>query len=360
MTITKEQCTIMRGWAVFFIALHNFLHLEVFGFAQENETRFCKDGLDAFLDNIANGGGYFENIFSFIGWLGVPIFVFLSGYGLATKYGSENKSIEFKTYIKHSYLKLLSLILPATLIVIPYQFVSASALRALKSVLSLSFLNTLIPSGLFNYSLPSVLPTYWYFSLTFQLYLLYLLFAKVKNQKTLIIVGVTFLLVTMLLGPDIVNDSYLLRYDRLNLIGWIPVFVTGMLMASYPDKDRKCSTLVQFFVVALSLVLMIVMNANYYLWVFIPWMSILFFYTLAVLINKLKCKRVSLWLGTNSMYIFCAHPLVILLFQTLYDKGILHEVPLYLLTVLYIVLFLTIAIVYRIFHRFIKQRLIKT
>ncbi len=39
-------------------------------------------------------GGIIENVFSFIGWVGVPVFVFLSGYGLAMKYGGSKRGIE--------------------------------------------------------------------------------------------------------------------------------------------------------------------------------------------------------------------------------------------------------------------------
>lgn len=359
MIIPKTQCTIMRGWAILFIALHNFLHLPEFGFAQENETRFCTEGINIFLQNLSvlSWGGitYCEtviyNIFSFIGWVGVPVFVFLSGYGLTVKYKNRSQIIGVKKYITHSYLKLLYLILPAVMLVIPYQFFSVSFVRAIKSVFSLTFLNTIIPAGLLNFSLPSSLPTFWYLSLTFQLYLIFLLLVKVKDNLKLATIGIVFLLITVALGPDFYPNEVLLRYERLNCIGWIPFFILGIIIARGNCVHLVKSDIWKVIVIILiSFILLFVTNSNYYFWVFLPFVALSFFYSLAVLIDKLRHKSISLWLGKNSMYIFVAHPLAILLFQEAFKKGMGLQLPIVTLLGIYIALFIILALMYKYMH----------
>lgn len=226
MNITKEQATIMRGWAIMFIALHNFFHLEAFGLPQENETVFSIDRTaDFFLQLFSENSHVVGILFSFIGWCGVPVFVLLSGYGLSKKYERSEGKINEWTYIKYNYLKLLCLIFPAAIFFLTYRVIEGSWNTAIKGLLSLTFLNTFVP----GYG--SIAPPFWYFSLTFQLYLAYLLLCRVKNWKVLIAIGLVFLSLYIVVGPDLFQSDYLLKRMRLTLFGWIPVFVIGMLLA---------------------------------------------------------------------------------------------------------------------------------
>ena len=52
----------------------------------------------------------FGELFSFLGWIGVPVFVFLTGYGLASKYPCK-ADIDAYKYLKFNYLKLFLLLL---------------------------------------------------------------------------------------------------------------------------------------------------------------------------------------------------------------------------------------------------------
>ena len=75
----------MKGFAIIFIMLHNFLHIN--GFSKENETVFYLERTQMFFQNVLNQPlNVIGDVFSFIGWVGVPVFVFLSGYGLERKY----------------------------------------------------------------------------------------------------------------------------------------------------------------------------------------------------------------------------------------------------------------------------------
>lgn len=179
--ISKEQTLIMRGLAIMFIALHNFLHLPQFGFVQENEMYFHSENYQNFLADLSNPSWILVgDVFSFIGWCGVPAFVFLSGYGLSRKYLKADR-IELWPYVKRSYVKLLCLLIPALLFFVSYQFFEVGVKRAILSLFSLTFLNTILS---IKKTLPSAAPTYWYIPMTFQLYLIYPFIRKV-NANTL-------------------------------------------------------------------------------------------------------------------------------------------------------------------------------
>lgn len=81
--LTKENSKILRGLAITAIVLHNFLHIDLFGLSSENEMSFSVEKFMAFFSSL-DDGLLVAQIFSFLGWVGVPVFVFLTGYGSAS------------------------------------------------------------------------------------------------------------------------------------------------------------------------------------------------------------------------------------------------------------------------------------
>ncbi len=94
--LSKESSLVLRGLAILCIMFHNFLHLEIFGFCKENEMSFIEERAEAFFNAFSDDVimSVFQ-IVSFLGWIGVPVFVFLTGYGLATKYPPQYVIIHF-------------------------------------------------------------------------------------------------------------------------------------------------------------------------------------------------------------------------------------------------------------------------
>lgn len=87
MKLSSEICLSMKGIAILCIMMHNFLHCV---YVEENEFTFSLDNY-----NLVNSISVFDwnTIFHYIsywGWYGVPIFIFLSGYGLSQKYEFNN------------------------------------------------------------------------------------------------------------------------------------------------------------------------------------------------------------------------------------------------------------------------------
>ena len=294
-------------------------------------------------------------LLSFIGWCGVPVFVLLSGYGLSKKYGRRDEKINELSFIKYNYLKLLSLILPAVIFFLTFYSIEGSWKTVLKGLFSLTFLNTFIPG--FN----SIAPPFWYFSLTFQLYLAFLLLYRVKNWKVLTVIGIIFLSLYIVVGPDCLQSDILLKRMRLTLFGWIPVFVIGILLArdnnilmtkAYIDDNMgNCVKYgILSILIIVSLVLLTLVNKNYYLWILMPFIAIVFFYSIALLVERVPgINSVSLWLGKFSPYIFVSHPIALLVIEHVFND-LITDMPLSLLAVMYTLLFLTISSIYNILH----------
>lgn len=356
MNITREQATIMRALAIMFIALHNFFHLESFGLAQENETLFDLERTNCFFSQLVAGEPIIGVFFSFVGWCGVPVFVFFSGYGLSRKYiGKEN--VNTFQFLKHSYLKLLYLILPAALFFIPYYAIFGSWTRVLECLFSLTFLTTLVPG------LSSIAPPFWYFSLTFQLYIVFYFLFYIKNRRLLILFGIIFLFLYYFMSPQLFPNATLLRYIRLSFVGWMPVFIFGMIIGQNtvsiknliaPESPRcrkNAMLLMSIIVMIISGLAILLMNLNYYLWVLMPFVAICFFYCSAIFIERIPVvNTVSLWLGENSSYIFVSHAIALFFVQILLHHSIMESVSLFVMAVLYIVLFIIIALLYKLIH----------
>ena len=355
MEISRDESTIMKGLAILFIALHNFFHLERFGFLQENETLFDITRSHEMISYLLDPDVYFLcNLFSFIGWCGVPLFVFLSGFGLVKKYEKNHKPIESKSYITYNYIKLFHLVLPGALFFIILQVSQGNWLRVGFSAFSLTFTNTLF--GFFK-SIPSAAPPYWYFSLTFQLYLIYLLFNRLKNDSLLYVLFIIFLLLYLFLNPIFGIDQKWLRYIRLNSFGWLPVFIIGILFAREPKRWAFLpnTKILLICCVIISLILLFLTNLNYYSWVLMPFVAVAFFLCAGILINKIRILReMIIPLGKISPFIFVGHPIALFLLQVFldYQKIYVFSSP-WLATFygfLYIALFISIALFYKMIH----------
>lgn len=83
----RENSQVLRGMAILFIILHNLLHNPVFGLSKENEMSYSQELSDSFwMAFTSSGCNFLAEFFSFLGWTGVPVFVFLTGYGLTKNY----------------------------------------------------------------------------------------------------------------------------------------------------------------------------------------------------------------------------------------------------------------------------------
>ena len=80
--LTRNECTAMRGIAILAIVLHNYCHF-ISKIVQENEYQFFVSHNEQLWQVVTNPDALLPvHLLSFFGHYGVPVFLFLSGYGL--------------------------------------------------------------------------------------------------------------------------------------------------------------------------------------------------------------------------------------------------------------------------------------
>ena len=93
--LTRNECEAMRGIAIIGIFLHNYCHW-LNPVVKENEYQFFNANVSNFLRAITHPDALLPlHVLSFFGHYGVPIFLFLSAYGLVMKYenGPQNHGV---------------------------------------------------------------------------------------------------------------------------------------------------------------------------------------------------------------------------------------------------------------------------
>ena len=105
----------MRGLAIIGIFLHNYCHW--LGFAvKENEYTFTMSKASDLMQAIAQPDWNLPiHLLSFFGHYGVPVFLFLSAYGLVMKYEKRGalspKQTNVVPFLKHHYVKLFKMMI---------------------------------------------------------------------------------------------------------------------------------------------------------------------------------------------------------------------------------------------------------
>lgn len=177
MQISRDFTTILKGLAIIAIVIHNYPVISS-GNVYCNEMRFSPEITEAFFNELKSPSvTIIGDFFKFIGWLGVPIFVFLSGFGLAKKYSGKGNALSVKEYLSYNYLKLLFLLLPAVIFYLAIFIATKDWQAVASSLVSLTLFGNVV-----NHVLPINPPVYWYFGLTWQLYLIYIVIDFISSS----------------------------------------------------------------------------------------------------------------------------------------------------------------------------------
>lgn len=199
--MTRLECSTLRCFAIISIILHNFSHWMP-GAANENEFSFSSDRYQYFWDSIISSD-FIIHIFSFWGHLGVPIFVFLTGYGLAQKYDPQ-KSLKWKNYLINHWKKLFIPLTTGT-------FVYLLVMYILEGHLVCSVYRIISQCSMcLNFISPMhLLPMpYWYLGMTMQLYAIYLLLVHKSSIKPLLLLTVVSLFFMIGFADHIVLSKF--------------------------------------------------------------------------------------------------------------------------------------------------------
>ena len=341
MTISREQSSAMRGIAILGIVLHNYLHW-LRPMVKENEYQFYQHNANRMVFELVSPNiDTWANMISFFGHYGVPVFVFLSAYGLVMKYEKSVTQNSPWSFFSSHYRKLFLMMI-----------VGYSAFLLIDNITPgarhYTFWNVIGQLGMFSnlYENPdkAIWPgPYWYFGLMVQIYLAYRLFFY-KGEKSmwnivpkkwengiLISVAALFLFLQLLFPPM----SEALEWYRYNLFGALPVFLLALLFARKVSATRvpwMVSKPTHMAVTIISCVLAIYFSTMFVTWIFVPFLICIGTYCFVKCLPELLLKGFS-WIGTISAAMFVCHPITRKIIIPISHRGdILTGTLIYLIT----------------------------
>lgn len=318
--LSKAECSAMRGIAILGIMLHNYCHWLNFA-VKENEYQFHSDRAAAFWQSLTTPDGMLPiQLLSFLGHYGVPVFLFLSGYGLVLKYERENEpSYRPLPFIKFHYLKLLRMMIPGFIFFIIIDIITPRSFHF--------YCPQLLEQGLMVINIfpdPArwIWPgPYWFFGLMLQLYIIYrLLLFRRHWGWTAGLILVCFI-AQMACSPD--GDT--LKYLRYNSIGGILPFGLGILTARYLTHFRINISRWQWTILCLVLSAAIVVMSLYEItWYFVPVVIIL---ATIAMVKALPSWLMSwmIWTGGISAAMFVTHPAMRKIFIPVSHRGDVYD-----------------------------------
>ena len=221
------------------------------------------------------------HLVSYFGHYGVPVFLFLSGFGLVMKY-------------EKGLFTMFDAFTPG---IHRYQAHEVIAMIGM-------FANFLEHPSQVVWPGP-----YWYFSVTLQLYILYRLLLYRRHW------GITVVLMALcwLWQVAYLDDAETLERLRYNLVGGMLPFGLGVLTARLQNTGFWASfsqNRVAFFgILLLSVALIFVMCLHIQAWLWVPALIVVGTIALVKLLPESIMTYV-VWIGTISAAIFVTHPLV--------------------------------------------------
>jgi hypothetical protein len=323
---------------------HNFLHLILP--TVENEFTFSALNTDTFIDSLTTRPAWaLADVMSFLGWYGVAVFIFLSGYGLVQKYECyDQHNLPLWDFTKNRWLKLFKLMLvPMVVFAITWSCFKGEIFPIEKALQQLALVgNIVFPTSI----QPGV---YWFFGLIFQLYILYRLYIYRRSKSYILIINIIAL--AIFVAAWLLGDDQSMSIIRHNCIGWILPFSLGAMFARHDFSVLFARRWMMWLMLLLSGVVLTLLNYNPALWYFSPIVAIIAAISLA------KLWQGGVWLGSLSSFLFVMHPIVRYVAMRNEVKslfGISSDAPYSIeiipLLALYVALSLIAAILYKRLH----------
>lgn len=318
--LNRTECNILRGIAIAGIVLHNYCHW-LRPIVKENEYQFNQHNVDWFNNVMAHGFNErtFFHLLSFFGHYGVPIFLFLSAYGLVMKYegaktqilpdsGSTNEPNAL-SFLRYHWLKLFRM-----MIVGFAAFVLVDAMT--EGQHHYEVMDIVAQMGLFNNLLPNpddiIWPgPYWFFGLMLQLYIVYRLFLYRKGWTWVVAFIAVCTIIELLCEP---NGEPLNRW-RYNFVGGMLPFGLGLLYAKYM---RSVSLRIYGATFIVSLLLIRFGSNHFFTWLFVPmfvcaagvsFVKLLSYWNTRYPKYTFGIAKTFDWLGVISAALFISHPI---------------------------------------------------
>lgn len=310
--LTRAECAALRGLAIIGIFLHNYCHW-LGPVVKENEYTFSQHNVDWLTAVMASPDGLLPaHLVSFFGHYGVPVFLFLSAYGLELKYGRSLYAPAFR-FVAYHWKKLFSMMIVG--------FVSFTIVDAMtpgrwhytltQVVAQLAMVNNLLPDPDHN-----IWPgPFWFFGLMLQLYVVYRLLLYKRHWAWTAGAMVVCLGVQLAFAPE----SEALNWYRYNFMGGMLPFGLGLLYARYGNRIilTNLNTLSLLVSVVFCGFMVMGMSASYLLWSVVPLVVCILCVYVVKLLSQAARRPVGAWLmerlvwmGEISAALFVIHPVL--------------------------------------------------
>lgn len=319
--ISPARSKALRGVAILGIILHNYCHF--LGFAvKENEYTFNPDKPRMLLERLSCNADYlFVHIMSFFGHYGVPVFLFVSGFGLVRKYEqSMRDTVRPLEFTRFHYLKLLRLMF--------------------LGYIAFAVVSMLHPHGYHGYTLSrvaaqllmyiNIMPEpnavikpgpYWFFGLMLQLYIVFRCIIYRRTSWIAVILIAACWLLQAVFTPDNDLQGIILNRIRYNFIGGMLPFGAGIL---YARHGKEIGTAGNITVAAVSAAAVFAGSFCFQSWLWVP----LFIVTGAVATINLVPEKALMpfsWFGAISSALFVAHPVTREIIIPVSYHGLVYE-----------------------------------
>lgn len=318
--LTRAECNALRGLAIVGIFLHNYCHW-LGPVVKENEYQFSERNV-AWLHRVvmAPDGSLPLHLLSFFGHYGVPVFLFLSAFGLVRKYEQSPRYVQpgapgvgVWAFVKYHFLKLFKMMMVGFVCFTVVDAVTPGSWHytVTQVVAQLGMLNNLLP----NPDRQIWPGPYWFFGLMLQLYVVYRLLLYRRHWGFTVALMVACVAVQLLLQPD---GEAMNRY-RYNFMGGMLPFGLGLLFARFGPRLFKVNTgravLLAGFLVASALV--VFLGESFVGWTFVPLFICLASVYAVKLIGRVHIPHVTPavfglleWMGGISAALFVIHPVL--------------------------------------------------
>lgn len=338
MVISREQSMGMKGYAILLIMIHNFVdHILVMG---NNEMAYSSKATAEFVASFHAHPSVWQ-FFSFVGWIGVALFLFVSGYGLTKKYG--NGTMQTRHYITSHVTKLWALLAPVYILYVLVQLYLCGEPHNWQSVVTqLSFTINLLSYGDNGFVIePGV---YWFFGVILQFYLLFLILRRCRLGW---LIAALAMAIATHYGFLYLADDDTMWWFRQNCIGWGAPFILGMIAAraSWQPSRGQLAALLLISIPALFMCLTVKGMAP-----FTEVCTILLFGSMTLLVNLKPINAV----GLISASIFVIHPFVRMVLYKVLEGSTLSVT---IMVIIYLLLVAALSLLhYWVFRRLPRQK----
>ena len=330
--------------------LHNYCHF--LGFAvKENEYTFTAAKPQMLWDRLtALDHNLLIHLLSFFGHYGVPVFLFISGFGLVCKYEhSTPQRVRAVPFVAYHYMKLLRLMFlgyvafAVVSYLHPHGYHGYTAGRVAAQLLM--YINILPDPDHIIKPGP-----YWFFGLMLQLYIVYrLLIYRQKTSNVLALIAICWVAQAMF-TPESDPGGETLNRIRYNFVGGMLPFGAGVL---YARHGRELSTRAYLAVAVVSAVAVFAGSYAFQSWLWVP----LFVVTGAVATIRLvpeKALKPLVWFGAISSALFVVHPITREIIIKMSYRG-----QVYTGLIVYVIASLLLAWLFKLAFRYIPKPLLR-